>query len=262
MRQVYIPELMSRVNQSVWRVHHGNFTLGQFWTVGYEASADTPQLHPVWRFNCWDDTSCAAADQEAYHMAPDAHGVWDQPQHARALGREFFGPKLVWEWTEEELEENAREVERNRKKAEEKKRQREEKKRAKDQVEHARWAEREGERLIQMEDYGADTLSKQDLSARTWGSICAACKSECTCLPPGLVCLRAPATVGMMKLWLLCLVCLRAHGIIVAAVRAEGAYEKMVEAYEILEPMEKGDELKTAIDYLVDNGIVDGIGWG
>ena len=183
-RQVYIPELMSRVNQSVWRVHHGNFTLGQFWTVGYEASADTPQLHPVWRFNCWDDTSCAAANQEAYHMAPDAHGVWDQPQHARALGREFFGPKLVWEWTEEELEENAREVERNRKKAEEKKRQREEKKRAKDQVEHARWAEREGERLIQMEDYGADTLSKQDLSARTWGSICAACKSECNCLPP------------------------------------------------------------------------------
>ena len=156
-RQVYIPELMSRVNQSVWRVHHGSFTLGQFWTVGYDVSADTPQLHPVWRFNCWDDASCAAADQEAYHMPPDAHGVWDQPQHARALGREFFGPKVVWEWTEEELEENAREVERNRKKAEERKRQREEKKRAKDQVEHARWAEREGERLIQMEDYGTDT---------------------------------------------------------------------------------------------------------
>ena len=45
-------------------------------------------------------------------------------------------------------------------------------------------------------------------------------------------------------------------------VRAEGAYEKMVEAYEILSPMDKGDELKTAIDYLVENGIVDGIGWG
>jgi len=66
----------------------------------------------------------------------------------------------------------------------------------------------------------------------------------------------------MMALWLLCPVCLRAHAIIVAAVRAEGAYEKLVEAYEILSPMDKGDELKTAIDYLVDNGIVDGIGWG
>ena len=63
----------------------------------------------------------------------------------------------------------------------------------------------------------------------------------------------------MTTLWSLCPVCVRQS---LWLVRAEGAYEKMVEAYEILSPMDKGDELKTAIDYLVDNGIVDGIGWG
>ena len=117
----------------------------------------------------------------------------------------------MWEWTEEELEENAREVERNRKKAEERKQQREEKKRAKDQVEHARWAEREGERLIQMEDYGADTLSKKDLCSNLGKHLCSVHLAGL-----GLVCLRAPATVGMMTLWLLWPVCLRAHAIIVA----------------------------------------------
>ena len=109
--------------------------LGQYWTVGFEYGKDyggydenghvrdtlrssrtvrpfdetDPNgpgagslfLHPVFRYNCYDDTSCAASAASApptFHLGEDIHTTWNRKFDNEPLSAMFLRKHVRWNW--------------------------------------------------------------------------------------------------------------------------------------------------------------------
>ena len=52
----------------------------------------------VFRYNCYDDSSCAAMDESGFHLGEDIHTTWNRKWDNEPLSEKFLGTRFEWNW--------------------------------------------------------------------------------------------------------------------------------------------------------------------
>lgn len=52
----------------------------------------------VFRYNCYDDSSCESAAQRPFHLGEDIHTTWNRKWDNEPLSDKFLGSRFKWNW--------------------------------------------------------------------------------------------------------------------------------------------------------------------